>query len=315
MFGGAGQGPGARLPAQPPWPLGGWGSRGAGHAPKPVGRGPWRACPGLPRPSGLGPAVPAERGGAQGCPRQPRPLAVRRGPGSVRGTRSPPRGTAQVSAGAAGREWGSAPISPTGKSGGGRHGGGGEGVRTAVGAGVHSREKGRTAGPGTAPSPTPAGERASPTHSAGRAGAPAEPESGCRRSETRRPETRRRRPAAHQPRCAPSPRAAPAPGRLLTGEVGEADVRNLPRFAGRCRCPHPPTSQVGKLSLEGRTPARAPATAGPRMRSGVSGRREGWQLAYFVVDFESVLVRLPRRAWLGCRSSSEGAGLNAGFAA
>lgn len=236
------QSPGAKLPAQPPWPLGGWGSRGAGHAPKPMGRGPWGRVQGLPRPSGFGPAVPAERRGAQGCPRQPRPLAVRRGPGSVRGTRSPPRGTAQVSAGAAGREWGSAPISPTGKSRGGRHGGGGEGVRTAVGAGAHSRKKGRTAGSRTAPSPTPAGERASPTHSAGRAGAPAEPESGCRRSETRRPETRRRRPAAHPPRCAPSPGAAPAPGRLLTGEVGEADVRNLPRFAGRCRwLPAPPT--------------------------------------------------------------------------
>lgn len=199
------QGRGARLPALPAWPLEGWGSRGAGPAPRPTGRGPWGACPGLPRPSGSGPAVPAERRGAQGCPGRSLPLAAGRSPGSARGTRSPPRGTAQVSAGAAGHERGSAPISRTGKPRGGRHGGGGETVRTAVGAGAHSREKGRTAGSGTAPSRTPALELAFPTLSAVSAGAQAEPKPGCRRFETRR-----RRPAAHPPRCAPSPGAAPA---------------------------------------------------------------------------------------------------------
>ena len=156
-----------------------------------------------------------------------------------------------MSAGAAGHERGSEPISRTGKPRGARRSGSGEGVRTAVAVGARSREKGRTAASGEAHSPRPARGRPSLTLPSRPAGASAEPKPGCRR-----PETRRRRPAAPPRRCAPAPAAAPAPPAPRSEQGsrcgGRGDPASLSGEALRCPgWPPTPSSQVRKLSLAG----------------------------------------------------------------
>lgn len=137
-------------------------------------------------------------------------------------------------------------------------------ARRRRGDGAHSWEKGRTAGSGTAPSRTPALELASPTLSAVSAGAPAEPKPGCRRFETRR-----RRPAAHPPRCAPSPGAAPARcrGSRCGGRGEGASLCGEVLLAG----PPPPLHKWGN-SLEGE---RLPAVPGLPGRDELRGPGRG----------------------------------------
>lgn len=184
--------------------------------PQARGEGPLEGVSRAAPPLELRPRSPRRAPRRPGCPRQPRPLAVRRGPGSVRGTRSLPRGAAQVSAGAAGREWGSAPISRTGKLRGGRHGGGGEGERTAVGAGAHSRRRGAQPGPGRPPArPPPENEpprpalRAEPAPQRSRSPAAGGPKPG----------------GGAQPPTRPGARPLPVRRRLLAGCLRGKSVR------------------------------------------------------------------------------------------
>lgn len=264
------QSPGARLPAPPALPPGGWGSRGAGPAPDPRGgAGPGGVSGAAPPPGSAPRSGRASRGaGMHAAAATPRRRA-RPGAPAVDAEPAPANGTGERR-GCGPREGLCTHFADRDAEGRAAQLGR-EGVRPAVG-------WERAAGSGGARP-----RRGGPQPGSRRTESLSEPSlpPGRRPSgaEARLQAPRNQAAAASRPpaQVRASPAAAPAPPSpcSLRGARGRGPA--LRRGAPLSRLAPTPTSQVGKLSLAG----ERTALRGLR-------KRGGWHLAYFVIDFENV---------------------------